>query len=1215
MDWLTVGSSFDAASFRQKQEEALKASTAAQDASFQRAAEALAASSSSEDEQGNDSPGPASPRSSAHDARAQPAPKSRRRRREEDRLKHKKKHKRRSSRDEEIELKSKLERAAGVDARASQVSRWAPRQGHDVQGPLYYFDTGQDASNVAFEGLYRRDIPLYRRADRSGFAARRLPRQAGPTQGGSEQSPSLPRYFSPALWRLERSTRMRRWKPPARSPATADAPAPKASFLPAPSFIPLETGVAEGGHGQAPATGEAETQGLTTLDETFTKTAAFSAATRERPQDLQTWLDFAALQDEVARSMARGGKGVERAATEKKIAILERALHHHPGSERLLLALLEAAKVICDEAEMARRWRAVLEAHPDSPALWRAFLYSRLRAFSCFNAMEVEAQYAAAVRSVAGALALRRARGADLAELEAWERQLAGLALQGVLLMRQSGHTEAFVGSIQLLLEYTLCRPDDWPEDALPDMFPDYWAGRSPLLGEPGSRGWAAWLAGWQAAPAPVSATVPRREPAAAAAAPEEKDESGATAGVWTGWEELGPAIRRRFGHGLDVGGPQGDGLQEAKPEPSDDRVEVEGDQGDGSEADEQEQAMEEPGEEEEEEEESEEALMARLGLELEAALESGETMTDAVLSSWLESEESRSAAQWHPLRVLALDPGGEADPGCDGQRAVAWGRVSHLALPLASPRAREEVVLGCLTLLGTSLEGVPLASEGPVARALAEVAETLEPLADMAWPELQVAEGAPLSGATTDRGLQAWYACHPTRRDFVLRLLRQLVELKDPAACRRHAAAALLHLTREERGVQAARAMAKELLAARREDLDLWETYFHLEWAAGNVKAARKVALACLSSASHGRLTDPGAPLAPLALAAARLESGARPGPGLSLPAGGCHPSTLRTLAWLGSGGGVALAADLGADALGAPALIAARKGFQAHLSSITGKGGAVLTWQSAAMVAAAAAFEQAAGGGPASALILLDGTLRALIPPRQACNDGEGGRVLGSASAAAEALALARAELALDASALQPPAVTPAAAADWLLRGLLAGPLPASATALALARRAVPGAGLARVRRTLRCVAEAAPTPEALAATVGLEEASGAPRGVVRRARERGLGGSQAAALAPGAWRALVRGEARAGAGPEAVRRAFLRAVAACPWSKALWLDGVALLLGATPARELGDLVDVMRGKQVALRTETLEAVLQQLESAPAAGMGEERPPVGRA
>lgn len=37
---------------------------------------------------------------------------------------------------------------------------------------------------------------------------------------------------------------------------------------------------------------------------------------------------------------------MERAATEKKIAILERALHHHPGSERLLLALLEAVSWI-----------------------------------------------------------------------------------------------------------------------------------------------------------------------------------------------------------------------------------------------------------------------------------------------------------------------------------------------------------------------------------------------------------------------------------------------------------------------------------------------------------------------------------------------------------------------------------------------------------------------------------------------------------------------------------------------------------------------------------------------------------------------------------------------------------------------------------------------------------------------------------------------------
>ena len=37
-----------------------------------------------------------------------------------------------------------------------------------------------------------------------------------------------------------------------------------------------------------------------------------------------------------------GRRGAERAAAEKKVAILEKALGHHPGSDALLLALLEA---------------------------------------------------------------------------------------------------------------------------------------------------------------------------------------------------------------------------------------------------------------------------------------------------------------------------------------------------------------------------------------------------------------------------------------------------------------------------------------------------------------------------------------------------------------------------------------------------------------------------------------------------------------------------------------------------------------------------------------------------------------------------------------------------------------------------------------------------------------------------------------------------------
>lgn len=46
--------------------------------------------------------------------------------------------------------------------------------------------------------------------------------------------------------------------------------------------------------------------------------------------------------------------GVAVAAAEKKIAILERALAHHPGSDELLLALLGAAEAAAPAEEVCQ---------------------------------------------------------------------------------------------------------------------------------------------------------------------------------------------------------------------------------------------------------------------------------------------------------------------------------------------------------------------------------------------------------------------------------------------------------------------------------------------------------------------------------------------------------------------------------------------------------------------------------------------------------------------------------------------------------------------------------------------------------------------------------------------------------------------------------------------------------------------------------------------
>ena len=46
-------------------------------------------------------------------------------------------------------------------------------------------------------------------------------------------------------------------------------------------------------------------------------------------------------------SGARGRRGVQAGIAEKKISILERALEFHPGSDRLLMALLDAVSPDC----------------------------------------------------------------------------------------------------------------------------------------------------------------------------------------------------------------------------------------------------------------------------------------------------------------------------------------------------------------------------------------------------------------------------------------------------------------------------------------------------------------------------------------------------------------------------------------------------------------------------------------------------------------------------------------------------------------------------------------------------------------------------------------------------------------------------------------------------------------------------------------------------
>jgi len=146
----------------------------------------------------------------------------------------------------------------------------------------------------------------------------------------------------------------------------------------------------------------------------------------------------------------------------------------------------------------------------------------------------------------------------------------------------------------------------------------------------------------------------------------------------------------------------------------------------------------------------------------------------------------------------------------------------------------------------------------------------------------------------------------------------------------------------------------------------------------------------------------------------------------------------------------------------------------------------------------------------------------------------------------------------------------------------------LPSWLQALRVEAQSTPdGLGAAsahRVRALLERAASSSSSSSSFAAAAAT--AAYAPHGD-------GDGGAVAGAT-PLVWRVYQAYEL-AGGRPDAAKRVFFRAVNACPWSKALWLDGLRALHGVLPPGEMGDLLEVMTEKGLRLRTDIFEALLE--------------------
>ncbi|KAK3259090.1 hypothetical protein CYMTET_31898 [Cymbomonas tetramitiformis] len=502
------------------------------------------------------------PESSDEDSEGSPRRSKEAKRREKKRDKKSKKRKRERHEIESAKLAKLSKLTKQVEGEPFARKSWDGwiDSGHNlVHRKCHYFDTTGDRQNLAFGSLYSLDVARYTSddadwGDGDEATTRALTRgQAGirtEHDGHRLRNGGASRYFAPKSLRRERSLNHRRYQVNV-VPKREEAARGVSDFL---SFC-------ESSNGPAGATQNAlmsdEDLGESVEEHVKRLTNFYNVATRERPHEIDLWLQFAEFQDERLHLLRRRAAAEVKQVKEKKVAIYERALTWHPGSDTLLLALLTEEGKLEDAEQIEKRWRQELGRHAGSPRLWREFLAARRARFSGFSVSSLRRVYDEALQ----ALALERARRVRAGAPPQAVRELAQAQVDMIIelceMEMQSGHTARGVAQLQAALEYACFAPselDEVTEAAKLRKFERFWRSTGARIGEDGAAGWAAWTTcGSQWAPPGGSRPAGQRCEGEGALSggegkeeeeveeEEEEEEEEEAAGGWGGWQELEP--------------------------------------------------------------------------------------------------------------------------------------------------------------------------------------------------------------------------------------------------------------------------------------------------------------------------------------------------------------------------------------------------------------------------------------------------------------------------------------------------------------------------------------------------------------------------------------------------------------------------------------------------------------------------------------------------
>ena len=768
----------------------------------------------------------------------------------------------------------------------------APHQDKHAQAldTSFFMDTIGDADNARYQSLYRKDVPLYYRhqAHVKNHAERKMGINAG------QQMPN-----SIGNSAVVDDKDIKTFDFAADGPSTSHED---------PWYYSFSTS-------NYPSESTATTAERRYLE----KTREFNIALQERSHEAQLWLDYAAFQEEI-RNLSDADRGdVTKAIAERKISILEGALKHLPQNEKILLELLKAAEVFCVPLDLDARWKDALTICPHSLELHTGYLWWCRRGLPMLSIQDVTRRYNDAMHDVSFGLRQRLDRidshsmisddeHSDDVLLQ--EIKFTALLLEALAFKLSSGDIEGFLSSMQSLLEFNFFSPsdDEWPQEALMEMFEEFWRSGAAMIGDRGAAGWGKWMMedavhagrdGRSPQDEPKHGPVVRRSHVDALTSSRKASDreashrdcgSGGTVGVW---RDITPL----FGQN-DV---SSDGPDKARPYP--DAV--------GQESHEY----------------CTETFICPRNIR-NMIIEQGDVQQETLsferdvdttldvnaLSSWLTEERLLETACQRPRRhdprqsaskedrefgafqSKVLEKRGlsevETNMAMQSNRCVDWSEIApFIRHRLKYERSRMELVAGCFGLLGCpgAVHWIP--SSSPVAATLVRFCDIFG--WSRAWISMthrinDFNEGFEGSKGE-DCGSVPWWALSARHQEFLVACAMLLVQgpmnndtaltralfevaswkvpqsteffpasmMDDAATLKLSERATTASASKNEgllsRDWKAGRRFAKSLLASDRENITLWCAYADLETRSSNFKVAEKVYNACFMKAESG--------------------------------------------------------------------------------------------------------------------------------------------------------------------------------------------------------------------------------------------------------------------------------------------------------------------------------------------------------------------------